>query len=233
MSLEDLIKKAAVIYDEYHPTEGLDTAIQKMLEEFLKMHVNDYLCILPSNCLGENIMIDASEDIRKGDLQVDNLQCQGGKIKLSQLNENPFLKLVSFKHGEWKRKLFYDDLIEGNSPKRRLQDSKYTCGGTSKPVICIEQENGDKILAFWGYKQEISNVSDFTYIKECDIDTLLEGDVFPEYLLIPYIYYVLSYVFQTTAEMELSQAALNKMQQMLSIHKIEAQIPVSFNTEKR
>lgn len=227
MSWDELLIQAAVVYRDYQSDLGLEDDVKEHLESFLLPHFNDFLCILPVSCLDSSFITDATLQT----LNVTPINYKGGKIVLSSLAD-PYLKLVSFKHSEWKTKLFFDDLADENDPARKLQDSKWTSGKISRPFICIEHSGADKCLCFWGYdKNNIDDIEDFSYIKRTDQkDDFLKLE---DYILTAYIYYCLYFLFNTQRETELSQVMLMQMQQLLATYNITPNLPISFNNEKK
>lgn len=226
MSWEELLEQAAGIYRDYNSELGLEDDVKELLERFLLTHFNDYLCILPYSCIKEFVV----EQTQKTPLTVNKIDYKGGRIVLSDLTA-PYLKLISFKHKEWQTKLYSEDLIDANSPTRKLQNDEDTCGKTAKPVICIEYVNQKKSLCFWGYKNSINSIEDFTYLKK--VENKEEFLKLEDYILTAYIYYCLYFLFNTQKEIEMSQVVIEQMKQLLSIHNIEPTQPIIFNNEKK
>lgn len=226
MTWSDLINRTLTVYDEYHPQQATDEDLKTMIESFLKKHINDYHCLLPTSTVNDFFKVLTSSS---DNLSVQPISYKGGSIVLSSLKPaDPFLKLISFKHREWTTKLFHADLIEENSPKRKLQDDRWTAGKISKPVICLENVAGHRCLNFWGYETTLNDVEEFSYIKRVDNEAdFLNNE---DYILEAYIYYVLYFVCNTTQEAQVSQLMISQMQQLLSIHNIEATLPITFNT---
>lgn len=228
MTWDELVNKALIIYDEYHPQQATDEDLKVMVKEFLQMHINDFLCVLPTSAIKDDFKVLLTN---KSGLVVYEMNNNGARIVLEELKQfGSFLKLLTFKHKEWSCKLFYDDLIEENSPKRKLQDDKWTCGKTSNPVICIENVQGKRSLCYWGRGSVIDDIEEFSYIKKIENkdDFLVNED----YILQIYIYYVLYFIMQTTQELQMAQQVFAQMQQLLSLYNIEAKLPPIFNTEK-
>lgn len=230
MTWLDLINRTLTVYDEYHPQQAIDEDLKTMVDSFLKKHINDYHCILPTSAINDAFKVTTSSAVTNG-FNIQSINYKGGSIVLSSLNAAaPFLKLISFKHKEWTTKLFYVDLIDENSPKRKLQDDRWTAGKISKPVICLENVAGQRCLCFWGYETKLNDVEEFTYIKRVDNEVeFLQNE---DYILEAYIYYALYFVCNTTQEAQISQLMISQMQQLLSIHNIEALLPISFNTSE-
>lgn len=231
MTFSELLQQAAVIYRDYElNVNGLtvDDEVEDFLERFLKQHFNDYLCILPTSCIDDSLIIDGTLQT----LNVVPINFKGGKIVLSSLSD-PYLKLLSFRHSDWKTTLFYEDLADENDPARKLQESKHTSGKFSRPFICIEHQRGEKCLCFWGYRHEENrgDIDEFSYVKQINGEE--EFMVLKDHLLIPYIYYVLYFLCNSQRETELSQVMLQQMQQLLAAYNIIPQLPISFNNEKK
>ncbi|MBR1775362.1 MAG: hypothetical protein IJ759_07575 [Bacteroidales bacterium] len=183
MTEQELIEKTTIVYDEYQPSQIVDEDIKTFLREFLSDHFNDYLLLLPAFCINKDFVIDR---LLSG-ISIQPINYKGGKIALSFLAA-PFLKLLTFKHSEWQTKLFSDDLSEGNDPARKLQDSKWTSGKTSRPFICLEHSGGENCLCFGGYKNNLNDIEEFTYIKR--VSSFKEFLKLEDDLLNAYIYYV-------------------------------------------
>jgi hypothetical protein len=218
MTKEELINKTISIYDEYIPEQSTDTDIKEFLTPFIEDHINDFLFIAPTSIIPIFIKTDINQTI-------NSINYKGGYFVLP----NDFLKLVSFKHKDWERKLYYEDLIEANHPRRKLQNNKFTSGKTSRPVICIEYIEGLKSICFWSYKKNINSLEDFTYIKTATIDEFINLN---DWILIAYIYYVLSFVFTTTQQPQLSDIMLKEFAMLLQNHNIEPTQPITFNNQK-
>lgn len=224
MTKEELINSTLAVYDEYHPQQSVDEDLKLLLEEFLSKHINDFVCILPTNAINDSLIVF----LNKGQLTIQPINYKGGSVTLP---EN-FLKLISFKHADWKIKLFNADLIQENDARRKLQEDKFTSGKTAKPCICIEHVQGKKCLNFWGYKNNVEDVAEFSYIKKTDdLDTFANNT--EDYILQAYIYYVLYFVMNTTQDIQLAQVSLQQMQQLLSLHNIIPLLPVQFHNTKK
>lgn len=225
MTWQELLEHSAEIYRDYNSDIGLEDDVKELMERFLLPHFNDFICVLPTSCFGSSFVIDATLQ----SFNPTHIDYNGGKIILSNLTE-PYLKLITFKHKEWKTKLFFDDLDDENSPARKLQSSKWTSGKISRPYICIEHSGSDKCLCFWGYKNNINDIEEFSYIKR--IDNKNDFLKLEDYLLTAYIYYCLYFLFNTQRETEMSQVMLAQMQQLLAIHNITAKLPFDFSGQK-
>lgn len=230
MTWDELVNKALIVYDEYHPQQATDEDLKTMVSEFMQAHINDFLCVLPTSVIKDDFKVLLTSENKITLYQIDY---NGGRIELESLTSKfgKFLKLLTFKHAEWSTKLFYNDLIDENSAKRKLQGDKWTSGKTSNPVICIENVQGKRSLCFWGYNDTLDNIEEFSYIKKIDNkEDFLKNE---DYILQIYIYYVLYYIMTTTQELEMAQQVFAQMQQLLSLYNIDAVLPPNFNTENK
>lgn len=223
MTEQELINIALTVYDEYHPQQAVDEDLKEMVKTFIKRHINEFLCMLPSNCLNDDIVVNVNhQDVANAITLIDY---RGICLDLTTL-EKKFLKLVSFKLDNWERAVYAEDVINSDNPRRKLQENKYTSGKVSRPVVSIENVRGKKSLCAWGYIGADYNVNDFTYIRE--LDSIEDFLTLPDYLLTAYIYYVLFYLFNTVQEIRLAENSLMQMQSLLSLHQIYPVMPVEF-----
>lgn len=223
MTEQELINIALTVYDEYHPQQAVDEDLKEMVKTFIKRHINEFLCMLPSNCLNDDIVVNVNhQDVANAITLIDY---RGICIDLTTL-EKKFLKLVSFRLENWERAVYAEDVINSDNPRRKLQENKYTSGKVSRPVVSIENVRGKKSLCAWGYTGTDYNVNDFTYIRE--LDSIEDFLTLPDYLLTAYIYYVLFYLFNTVQEIRLAENSLMQMQSLLSLHQIYPVMPVEF-----
>lgn len=223
MTEQELINIALTVYDEYHPQQAVDEDLKEMVKTFIKRHINEFLCMLPSNCLNDDIVVNVNhQDVANAITLIDY---RGICLDLTTL-EKKFLKLVSFKLDNWERAVYAEDVINSDNPRRKLQENKYTSGKVSRPVVSIENVRGKKSLCAWGYTGTDYNVNDFTYIRE--LDSIEDFLTLPDYLLTAYIYYVLFYLFNTVQEIRLAENSLMQMQSLLSLHQIYPVMPVEF-----
>lgn len=228
MTLEELVNTGLSIYDEYHPQQAVDEDLKEMMQTYIKRYINEYLCILPSNCLNEDLVVCVNpQDIANA---ITLINYKGICIDLTAL-EQKFLKLVSFRMDNWERTIYAEDVINSDNPRRKLQENKYTSGKISRPVVSIENRHGKKSLCAWGYIGEDYSVNDFTYIRE--LNSTKELLTLPDYLLTAYIYYVLYYLFNTVQELRLAENSLIQMQSLLSLHNIYPTMPVEFNRDEK
>jgi hypothetical protein len=219
MTENELISKTISIYDEYIPEQSVDTDLQTFIKPFIEDHINDFLLIAPTSIIPNFIKKDTN-------LTVSPISYKGGYFTLP----NDYLKLISFKLEEWERKLYYEDLIDEDNPRRKLQDNKFTSGKTSRPVICIEYLDGKQCLAYWGYVNYIDSIEDFTYIKKATIDEFINLDY---WILTAYIYYVLSFIFTTQQQPNLAEMMLKEFTLLLQQHNLQPTQPINFNIEKK
>lgn len=223
MTEQELINIALTVYDEYHPQQAVDEDLKEMVKTFIKRHINEFLCMLPSNCLNDDIVVNVNhQDVANAITLIDY---RGICLDLTTL-EKKFLKLVSFRLENWERAVYAEDVINSDNPRRKLQENKYTSGKVSRPVVSIENVRGKKSLCAWGYTGTDYNVNDFTYIRE--LDSIEDFLTLPDYLLTAYIYYVLFYLFNTVQEIRLAENSLMQMQSLLSLHQIYPVMPVEF-----
>lgn len=223
MTEQELINIALTVYDEYHPQQAVDEDLKEMVKTFIKRHINEFLCMLPSNCLNDDIVVNVNhQDVANAITLIDY---RGICLDLTTL-EKKFLKLVSFRLENWERAVYAEDVINSDNPRRKLQENKYTSGKVSRPVVSIENRHGKKSLCAWGYTGTDYNVNDFTYIRE--LDSIEDFLTLPDYLLTAYIYYVLFYLFNTVQEIRLAENSLMQMQSLLSLHQIYPVMPVEF-----
>ena len=228
MTLEELVNTGLSIYDEYHPQQAVDDDLKEMVKTFIKRHINEFLCMLPSNCLNDDIVVNVNhQDVANAITLIDY---RGICIDLTTL-EKKFLKLVSFRLENWERAVYAEDVINSDNPRRKLQENKYTSGKVSRPVVSIENVRGKKSLCAWGYTGTDYNVNDLTYIRE--LNSTKELLTLPDYLLTAYIYYVLYYLFNTVQELRLAENSLIQMQSLLSLHNIYPTMPVEFTETKK
>lgn len=230
MTWDELVNKTLIVYDEYHPQQATDEDLKTMVSAFMQMHIDDFLCILPTSAIKDDFKVFLTS---ANEITIYPIAYNGGRIVLEDLTSKfgKYLKLLTFKHAEWGTKLFYNDLIDENSAKRKLQVDKWTCGKTSNPVICIENVQGKRCMCFWGYDSTLDNIEEFSYIKKIDDkEDFLKNE---DYILQIYIYYVLYYVMTTTQELQMAQQVFAQMQQLLSLYNIEAILPPNFNTENK
>lgn len=227
MTSDELVTLGLTIYDEYHPQQAVDEDLKTMISAFLRQYMNDYLLILPNHCLNDNFVIDATSQ-PNFQLFIDTIDYKGIKINIENFNKK-FLKLISFRLGGWERTLFYEDVISSDNPRRKLQENKFTSGKISRPVVSIENNNGKKSLCAWGYSGGSYSIKDFHYIKA--VESITDFLHLEDYLLKAYVYYILSFVFNTTQELQLAQNSLTQMQQLLSLQNIYPQMPVEFSQE--
>ena len=110
MSLQELINKTCIIFDEYKPSQGIDDDIKSLLKSFLVSHTNDFLLLLPARCVEPLIKYHLPSSY-----STLNIPFNGGCIQLDE----DILKLFSFKHGCWETTLFDGDVIDQNKKTAR------------------------------------------------------------------------------------------------------------------
>lgn len=225
MSLQELINKTCIIFDEYKPSQGIDDDIKSLLKSFLVSHTNDFLLLLPARCVEPLIKYYLPSSY-----STMNIPFNGGCIQLDE----DILKLFSFKHGCWETTLFDGDVIDQNNPIRRRQENKFTAAKKVKPVVCLEVKNGKNSICFWTCEGAIDNVS-ISYISRLPqndngLSTFLS---LKDDIITAYIYYCLSFVFETTKEFDFQKMALNTMNNLLSLYEINPIQPTIFNNSKK
>lgn len=229
MSIEELIVKACTVYDEYIPSQGLDEDLKTLIKNVLVNHTNDFLLLLPVSVLDNSPLLISTSGVK-----VNPIPYKGGYVVLDDLT-NKFLYLVSFKHSEWERAVGRNEVIDRRSPRRMLQSSKYTAAGTAKPVVSIETIKNKKCLCFWGYKNSLSDIEEFVYIRR--LTTSETGlQIFcnlSDNILLLYIHYCLRYLFETTRETELANRATETFVGLLATYGIDPQIPITFSDKGR
>ncbi len=231
MTEQELINLSLIVYDEYHPQQAVDEELKEMLSSFIRRYINEYLCLLPSNCLNNDLVVCVDNQSISNAITLINYR--GICIDLTTL-EKKFLKLVSFRLENWERAVYAEDVINSDNPRRKLQENKYTSGKVSRPVVSIENRHGKKSLCAWGYIGADYKINDFTYIKE--LGSIEDFLTLPDYLLTAYIYYVLYYLFNTVQELKLAENSIIQMQSLLELHKIYPTMPEEFyqeNSSKR
>ncbi len=75
-----------------------------------------------------------------------------------------FLRLVSFKMGDWQRSVT-SLAVKGDAISMR-QSNKYIRGGIAKPVGVIAKNNQGIVIEYYSTLQENHTVTEFLYIKE-------------------------------------------------------------------
>lgn len=219
MTFEELTKRALAIYDEYQPQRETDDDLYVFVSEFLRKHYNDFLLLLPSANVPRPLVCFETN------VPVFSINYEGGRIKVSDLSR-PFLKLLSIKASKWERMLHSEDVIDEKHPRRKLQENKFTSGKTSRPVVSVENYEGEKSICFWSL-DDLSTISNLTYL--CRVEHEEDFLTMADYLLEAYIYYTLFFVFTTTSDIQLAQNSISMMQQLLSLHNIYPAMPTEFN----
>lgn len=124
-----------------------------------------------------------------------------------------FLRLVVYRTSEMKRPLTEKQLVREGSPEHSLMYGKYTGGGKSRPVGCITYYN-DMASLVLEYSASSSNAG--TAIEAQYIATPEPADVTDE-LLDPVAWYIASAVLGSMGKTELSQYALNKVNEYINL----------------
>lgn len=218
MAREDILKQALSVFNEYMPSQIVDDDISIWLDSFLDMYVSTFVSILPAEYISSLISI-----LPQG-LVITPIEYKGGAIALPV----DFLRLVSFKSNRWEVSLGESDVITDRSPKRKLQENKFTAGNISRPVISIEVFRGVKSLCFWGYSANAEYNGE--YIRKCTtLDDILSLD---GWILTAYIYYMLSFISTTINEKDKSEEMMLKAKELLANHSIQPTQPVSLESSK-
>jgi hypothetical protein len=219
MTREGVLKQALALFNEYMPSQVVDDDISIWLDSFLDMYVSTFVSILPAEYIPSLISI-----LPQG-LVITPIEYKGGAIALPV----DFLRLVSFKSNIWECSLGESDVITDRTPKRKLQENKFTAGNVSRPVVSIEIYGGVKSLCFWGYSQANAGYN-CEYIKKCTkIEDILSLD---DWVLTAYIYYMLSFIATTINEKDKSEEMMLKAKELLVNHAISPTQPVSFEPSK-
>ncbi|MCF0125803.1 MAG: hypothetical protein HUJ68_08655, partial [Clostridia bacterium] len=247
-----------IVYDEYIPQQDIDTDLEERIKNFLldSANINSFLMIMPFNLLDGMVYRNSKYPLiinytAKANEDAENVLFNGGAIPLPA----NFLKLVSFRHSEWVKTLSSEDVINENSPVRRLQGNEYTEGGTTRPVISIENlqyEDGivKKSLLFWGYRIKMNNFSTFTFLRNAEL-TPQEKETTPDLEPIDfilsaslqdynntiiadlYIYYALILLARVSLRPEEENAFTKTFQQLLDTYNIVPSLPINFNNKNK
>lgn len=223
MTRDDILVLALSIYDEYMPSQIVDDDMSIWLNGFLDMYVSTFVGALPAEHISSLVSI-----LPQG-LTITPIEYKGGAIALPF----DFFRLVNFKSNNWEVSLGESDVITERSPKRKLQENKFTAGNISRPVVSIEVYRGVKSLCFWGYSPTNAGYNG-EYIKKC---TKIEDVLFLEdWILTAYIYYMISFIATTINEKEKAAEMMSRAKEILMTHSINPTQPVSFessNTNKK
>lgn len=221
MIREDVLTRALAVFNEYMPSQVIDDDTTLLIDEYIDMYVSPFINILPSECISSLISLLPQA------ITIDSINYKGGSIILP----DDFGKLISFRYNTWERSLGESDLITERSPRRKLQENKFTAGNISRPVISLENNKGKKCLCFWGYKASTAaDGYECQFIPKCEsLDDILSLD---EWLLTAYIYYTLSFVYKSLNEKEKAGLMMEAAKEILLSHNITPTQPISYEPEK-
>lgn len=86
-----------------------------------------------------------------------------------------FLRLVSFKMGDWHRSVT-DLAVKGDAISMR-QHNKYIRGGVAKPVGVISRNDKGIIIEYYSTQQATHTLAEFLYIKEDIAENIADGQM--------------------------------------------------------
>lgn len=226
MTRGEFIRELTRLYDEYDGN-SIDISLNNFIEGFVDKYVSTFLRLIPNEHLSPLVTI-IKQDNDGVVYPLRDIEYHGLLLELP----NDYFDLVSFKYSQWEKTLFKEDLITPKEDARRRQENKFTAGGISRPVMCIEQNGNRLVLAFWGWRGMRVNGIELNYLKKCETvnDTFL---LLPDYIITAYSYYVLSEIFLTTKEETRQKGMLENMLNILALHQITPTQPIHLTTDKK
>ena len=122
-----------------------------------------------------------------------------------------FIRLVSFKVSDWRKSV--NTTIPEGSDKHKLQFSKYTYGGKSRPVVTlVSGSSNDRNIEYYLPLGSTATVTTATCVVKGSVELM------PDTLIDAFTWYVASVVLLANQEVEAAKAASSKVDEFIALH---------------